>query len=168
MACAKSSLPVPVSPSSSTGLPDCAARRAWRLISNAAGLVPIKLAKVYLARRCPGEAPSSGLLRSRASARRASSRSRCNSANLLISGCSVVSGWSNSTMPIAPMTALASSNSGMRLTTKVPALLVNKSTKIASPVSSTRRIWVLGMTSSTRCPTNCSTDEKPRAGKKRW
>ena len=37
MACASNSLPVPVSPSSSTGLDDSAARRAWRLTSTAAG-----------------------------------------------------------------------------------------------------------------------------------
>jgi hypothetical protein len=35
---------------------DCAARRAWRLTSAAAGLVPTKLAKVYLARRWPSPA----------------------------------------------------------------------------------------------------------------
>jgi hypothetical protein len=86
-------LPVPVSPSSSTGLDDCAARRACRFTSTAAGLEPMKLASVYLVRRWL------------ASSRRASSRSRCRCANFWISGCSVVSGWSNSTMPSAPITS---------------------------------------------------------------
>ena len=141
IACASSSLPVPVSPSSSTGLDDSAARLAWRLTSTAAGLPPTKLARVYLVRRWL------------ASSRRASSRSRCRCANLLISGCSVVSGWSNSTMPIAPISSpLCSSRSGMRLTTKVPARLVSRSIRIAWPVSSTRRICVLGTTSSTMWP----------------
>jgi hypothetical protein len=45
MACASNSLPVPVSPKSSTGLADCAARRAWRFTSSAAALLPTKLAK---------------------------------------------------------------------------------------------------------------------------
>jgi hypothetical protein len=45
-------------------------------------------------------------LRSRwvASSRRASSRSRCSRENFSIKGCSVVSAWSNSTMPNAPIT----------------------------------------------------------------
>ena len=55
MPCASSSLPVPVSPSSSTVLSVCATRRAWRLISSAAALVPMKLAIVYFGRRCAGE-----------------------------------------------------------------------------------------------------------------
>ena len=46
MAWASTSLPVPVSPSNSTGLLDWAARRACRLTSTAAALVPTKLAKV--------------------------------------------------------------------------------------------------------------------------
>jgi len=43
---ASSSLPVPVSPRSSTVASSCAARRAWRLISLAAGLLPMKPAMV--------------------------------------------------------------------------------------------------------------------------
>ena len=95
-------------------------------------------------------------------------RSRCNRANLLMSGCSVVSGWSNSTMPMAPITLPASSRSGMRLTTKVPARLVSRSISTAWPVSSTRRICVFGITSSTVRPTNWSTEFSPRSGRKRW
>jgi hypothetical protein len=41
MACASSSLPVPVSPSSSTVASVWATRRAWRLTSSAAGLLPM-------------------------------------------------------------------------------------------------------------------------------
>jgi len=175
MACASSSLPVPVSPSSSTGLLDWAARRAWRLTSTAAGLLPTKLAKVYLERRWPsGAFLNSGLLRWLASSRRASSRSRCSSANLLISGASVVCGWSNRTMPMAPITgpslplSLSSpSCSGIRLTTKVPARLVSRSISTGSPLSSTWRISVLGITSSTMWPRNCSGELKPSAGRKR-
>ncbi|MDT4890965.1 hypothetical protein FQZ97_1280090 [compost metagenome] len=55
----------------------------------------------------------------------------------------------------------------MRLTTKVPALLVSRSMRIGSPVSSTRRIMVFGITSSTMWPMNSSMDEKPSAGRKR-
>ena len=44
-------LPVPVSPSSSTGASSGAARRARRLTSRLAGLLPTKLEKLYLARR---------------------------------------------------------------------------------------------------------------------
>ena len=47
IACASTSLPVPVSPSSSTVVSTCAARRAWRLTSIAAGELPRKLEKVY-------------------------------------------------------------------------------------------------------------------------
>ena len=43
IACASSSLPVPVSPSNSTGDSSCAARRAWRFTSRLAALVPTKL-----------------------------------------------------------------------------------------------------------------------------
>jgi hypothetical protein len=78
MAWASSSLPVPVSPSSSTGLLDCAARRAWRLTSTAAALVPMKLAKVYLDCRLPALCFSRWV----ASSRRASSRSRCSQREL--------------------------------------------------------------------------------------
>ena len=56
IAWASNSLPVPVSPSSSTGLDDWAARRAWRLTSTTAGLLPMKLAKVYFERRWPSPA----------------------------------------------------------------------------------------------------------------
>jgi hypothetical protein len=68
---------------------------------------------------------------------------------------------------VAPASPSRSSRSGMRLTTKVPALLVSRSIRIGSPVSSTRRIWVFGITSSTRWPRNWSIDEKPSAGRKR-
>ena len=44
---------IAVTSPSSTGLEVCAARRAWRLTSTAAGLVPMKLAKVCLDWRCP-------------------------------------------------------------------------------------------------------------------
>ena len=66
-----------------------------------------------------------------------SSSSRCRRANLVISGCIVVSGWSSSTMPKAPITSPASSRSGSRLTRKVPAWLVSRSTRIGLPVSMT-------------------------------
>ena len=46
IAWASTSLPVPVSPSSSTAVSDCAARRAWRFTSIAAGEPPTKLEKV--------------------------------------------------------------------------------------------------------------------------
>ena len=46
MARARSSLPVPVSPSSRTVESACAARRAWRFTSITAGAVPTKLEKV--------------------------------------------------------------------------------------------------------------------------
>ena len=51
IACATISLPVPVSPSRSTVVSTCAARRAWRLDSIAAGEAPMKLEKVYFTRR---------------------------------------------------------------------------------------------------------------------
>jgi hypothetical protein len=53
----------------------------------------MKLAMVCLGRRCS------------ASWRRALSSSPCSRANFCISGCIVVSGWSSSTMPRAPMTS---------------------------------------------------------------
>ncbi|KGD15241.1 hypothetical protein DO70_4342 [Burkholderia pseudomallei] len=56
IACASSSLPVPVSPSSSTGESTCAARRPCRFVSRLTALVPTKLANVYFARRaCASE-----------------------------------------------------------------------------------------------------------------
>ena len=48
---------------------------------------------------------------------------------------------------------------------KVPALLVSRSMSTGWPVSSTRRIWVLGMTSSTIWPRKSSTDITPSRGK---
>ncbi len=51
MAWASSSLPVPVSPSNSTGASLAAPRRARRLTSRLAGLVPTKWLKLYLAWR---------------------------------------------------------------------------------------------------------------------
>ena len=72
----------------------------------------------------------------RAAGARASS-SRCSRANLAISGCIVVSGWSSSTMPKAPITSPASLRSGSRLTRKVPAWLLSRSTRIGLPVSMT-------------------------------
>jgi hypothetical protein len=59
----------------------------------------MKLAKVYLDWRCPV-----CLSRWVASSRRASSRSRCSSENLLIKRLQRGLGWSNSTMPMAPIT----------------------------------------------------------------
>ena len=153
---------MPVSPSSSTGLLDTAARRAWRFTSTAAALKPIKLAKVYLDWRCPA-----GCRRCDASSRRASSRSRCNKANFSISGCNVVSGWSNSTMPSAPITWPSPSRSGIRLTTKVPARLVSRSMRMGLPVSSTWCICVFCTTFDTGCPTKSSSRSKPSAGKNR-
>jgi hypothetical protein len=154
MACASSSLPVPVSPSSSTALSVCATRRAWRLTSSAAGLLPMKLAMVCLGRRCS------------ASWRRALSSSPCSRANFCISGCMVVSGWSSSTMPRAPITSPASLRSGSRLTRKVPAWLLSRSTRMGCPVSMTCAISVLGTTSSTRLPTKSLSLAKPSAGRK--
>jgi hypothetical protein len=84
-----------------------------------------------------------------------------------MSGCSVVSGWSKSTIPSTPITSPESSRSGMRETTKVPALLVSRSTRIGLPVSSTWRMSVFGTTSSTGRPTNSLTLSKPSAGKNR-
>ncbi|MCY1435988.1 hypothetical protein D9M71_521020 [compost metagenome] len=56
MAWASSSLPVPVSPSSSTGASLAAPRRARRLTSRLAALVPMKCPKLYLAwRACSSE-----------------------------------------------------------------------------------------------------------------
>ena len=162
MAWANNSLPVPVSPSSSTGLVDCAARRAWRFTSTAAGLRPIKLAKVYLLCRCLPV-----FRRWVASSRRASSKSRCSNANFSIRGWSVVSGWSNSTMPSAPITCPAPSRSGIRLTTKVPARLVSKSMRMGLPVSKTWCIWVFCTTLDTGWPTKSSSRSKPSAGKNR-
>ncbi len=67
MAWASSSLPVPVSPSSSTGESALALRRARRLTSRPALLVPMKWAKLYLVCRARSservEASSSCMLR---------------------------------------------------------------------------------------------------------
>ena len=153
MPCASSSLPVPVSPSSSTVLSVRATRRAWRLTSTAAALLPMKLAMLCFGRRCA------------ASCWCAASSSFCSRANLVISGCIVVSGWSSSTMPKAPMTSPASLRSGSRLTRKVPAWLLSRSTRIALPLSMTWFIIVFGTTSSTRLPTNSSALSKPSAGR---
>jgi hypothetical protein len=114
----------------------------------------MKLAIVYLGRRCS------------ASCRRAASSSACRRVNLAISGCIVVSGWSISTRPSAPITRPLSSRSGRRLTIKVPALLVSRSTRIGRPLSITCAIIVLGTTSSTRLPTNCASLSNPSAGRK--
>ena len=68
-------------------------------------------------------------------------------------------------MPSAPITSPESSRSGMRLTTKVPALLVSRSTRIGLPLSTTWRMRVLGTTSSTGRPTKSSARSKPSAGR---
>ena len=136
MAWANNSLPVPVSPSKSTGLLDCAALRAWRLRSTTTALEPMKLAKLCRAWRKPVPAR-----RCTAKASRASSSSRCIKANLAKNGCKLDCGWSNNTTPKAPMTWPASSCKGKRLTTNVPALLISRSIRIGFPVSMTCCIW---------------------------
>ncbi len=65
------------------------------------------------------------------------------------------------------MTSPASSRSGMRLTTKVPALLVSRSIRIGLPVASTWCICVFCTTLETGWPTKSSSRSKPSAGRKR-
>jgi len=79
----------------------------------------------------------------------------------------VLSGWSISTMPSAPITRPSPSLNGTRLTRKVPAWLVSRSTMIGRPVSITWASKVLGTTASTGLPTNCVASSKPSAGRKR-
>ena len=113
--------------------------RACRLTSAAGGLVPMKLA------RCIWRGVFLPLANCRRAHRRASSRSRAAGQTAdegLQRGFRVVK---QHDADGTDQFAICPSRSGMRLTTKVPALLVSRSISNGlAVVSRTQRIWVLG------------------------
>src|SRR5688572_16759098 len=140
IACARTSLPVPVSPSSSTVVSTCAARRAWRFTSIAGGEAPRKLENVYFTRR---SSASDFWMSASWDSRRW---------NFDTIGCRYCR-RSKSMNPAAPMTRPRSSLIGTRITTKDSSPNCMMSSMIGSPLRTTSRMRLLGITSSTTLPT---------------
>jgi hypothetical protein len=165
MAWASSSLPVPVSPSSSTGLDDCAARRAWRLTSD---------------RRRAGARQSWQRCIWRAAARRPCQRAAALAGQLaprivqvalqqrklgdqrLQRGLGVVE-QHDANGADHPLGLVAQRNAADH---KGAGRLDSRSISIGWPVSSTRRIWVLGITSDTVMADKLVHRREPQGGQK--